>query len=173
MPSKAQLRQTLKQTRLEMEDGERTLKSRGIVSQLKQLMDWPGIKSLNYFEPIRGLLEPDVSDLITYLEDTYPELQLCVPRLIEDKWEVVGVRGGVPPDEFDAVIVPMLGFDPESLHRIGYGGGYYDKFLVSQPQAQKIGVCFENGKAAQIPAEAYDIQMDLIVTESNIYNKRA
>ena len=42
-----------------------------------------------------------------------------------------------PPAKFDVIIVPMLGFDPETLHRIGYGGGYYDKFLAIQPQAKK------------------------------------
>ena len=63
----------------------------------------------------------------------------------------------------------MLGFNSKALHRIGYGGGYYDKFLATQPQAQKIGVCFEQGKLAQIPAELHDIPLDVIITENHIY----
>ena len=63
----------------------------------------------------------------------------------------------------------MLGFDPKTLHRIGYGGGYYDQFLATQPQAQKIGVCFDHGKTENIPTEPHDIPLDVIVTEENIY----
>jgi 5-formyltetrahydrofolate cyclo-ligase len=128
-------------------------------------MDWAKTKSLHYFEPLRELAEPDINGFITYLEDTYPELSLATSRLIENEWTVVGVHGGQPPEQFDAVIVPMLGFDPVTRHRIGYGGGYYDRFLATQLKACKIGVCFEQGRTADLPDEPQDICMDLIVTE--------
>jgi len=63
----------------------------------------------------------------------------------------------------------MLGFD-KTLNRIGYGGGYYDKFLANQPDAQKIGVCFEQGKVEHIPAEPHDIPLDIIITEEKVYS---
>jgi 5-formyltetrahydrofolate cyclo-ligase len=172
-PTKSELRRQLRQTRLSMSDGERVLKSREIVKKLADVTDWSAVKALNYFEPIHGLLEVDIRDFITGLEDKYLDLKMSTPRLIGGTWELVTVRGNPAPDSFDIIIVPMLGFDPESLHRIGYGGGYYDKFLATQTQTQKIGVCFESGNVDQIPAEAYDIQMDRIVTESTIYNLRA
>jgi 5,10-methenyltetrahydrofolate synthetase len=64
----------------------------------------------------------------------------------------------------------MLGFDPKTLHRIGYGGGYYDKFLAGQPEAKKVGVCYEAGKTGQIPMESHDIALDMVVTENQVYS---
>ncbi len=168
-PSKTELRPQLKQARLELTDAEHTVKSREIVEKLKAVTDWSQVKSLQYFEPLQELLEPDTSDLITYLEDNYPELKLFTPRLISSKWELVAAKGGEAPSEFDVIIVPMLGFDPVSLHRIGYGGGYYDKFLATQPRAQKIGVCFELGKVKSLPTEPHDMSLDEIITENDTY----
>ncbi len=151
-----------------MSDAERTVKSRAINERLKKAIDWSGVKTLHYFEPIKQLLEPEISDLITHLEGSYPDLKLFTPRLIGDAWQLVAIRSGTPPTGFDAVIVPMLGFD-KTLQRIGYGGGYYDKFLATQSHAKKIGVCFEAGKAEHIPAESHDVPLDLILTETQIY----
>jgi 5,10-methenyltetrahydrofolate synthetase len=168
-PTKSELRQILKQTRLEMLEEERLLASRAIVERLNRLMDWSTVKSLHFFEPVQQLNEVDIREFITGQEDQYPDLQLCTSRLIGKTWEIISIRTGRPPDTFDVVIVPMLGFDPASLQRIGYGGGYYDKFLPAQPQARKIGVCFEAGKTDRIPVETYDIAMDMIVTEKTDY----
>jgi 5-formyltetrahydrofolate cyclo-ligase len=73
-----------------------------------------------------------------------------------------------PVPAFDVIIVPMLGFDA-SLQRIGWGGGYYDKFLAAQPQAIKIGVCYSIGEVEHIPAEPHDVPLDMIVTERHTH----
>jgi 5-formyltetrahydrofolate cyclo-ligase len=70
--------------------------------------------------------------------------------------------------KFDIIIVPMLGFD-EQLNRLGYGGGFYDRFLANQLQARKIGVCFDACLVNKVPFEPHDITMDLIVTETKTY----
>ncbi len=79
---------------------------------------------------------------------------------------MIGTHGGELPEQFDVIIVPMLGFDPKTMHRIGYGGGFYDKFLATQPHAKKIGVCFDLGKVDHIETEAHDVPLDLIITET-------
>lgn len=66
----------------------------------------------------------------------------------------------------DVVLVPGIVFD-ESLNRIGFGGGYYDRFL-QETAALKIGVCFDCQIVAHICPEPHDIPMDLIVTEKRI-----
>jgi 5-formyltetrahydrofolate cyclo-ligase len=68
--------------------------------------------------------------------------------------------------QFDIILVPMLGFDPKTLHRIGYGGGYYDRFLATQSRVQKIGLCFDMGKLDLLSVEPHDIPLDVIITES-------
>ncbi len=167
--NKAELRKSLKQKRLEMGDAEHTLNSREITRRLKEQVDWSGVKTVHYFEPIGELLEVDISGLVTDLEDNFSNVQLFAPRLIGKEWQMISLKPTVPPEQFDVIIVPMLGFDPKTLHRIGYGGGYYDKFLATQPGAQKIGVCFEDGKTEHIPAEPHDVPLDTVVTEKKVY----
>jgi 5-formyltetrahydrofolate cyclo-ligase len=157
--TKAELRNQTKRARLELTDAEHTLKSRAIVQNLKQVIDWSKVSSLHYFEPFQQLLEPNISPFISYLEDSYPALKLYMPRLINNSWELIAIKGGDLPKQFDVVFVPMLAFD-DNLQRIGYGGGYYDRFLATQLQANKIGVCFELGRVDHIPAEPYDIILE-------------
>lgn len=170
MSTKPELRRQLKEARLSMTDSEYTLKSRAIIERLKEAKDWSTVKTMHYFEPLKELLEPDISGFVVWLEDNYTEIRLYTPRKIGNKWEMIALKDKEPPPEqFDVILVPMLGFNPASLHRIGYGGGYYDKFLATQPDAQKIGVCFELGKTSSLMAEPHDIAIDKTITEKASY----
>jgi 5-formyltetrahydrofolate cyclo-ligase len=166
---KVALREKLRQTRFSLDQADRTLKSREISRCLKDLLDWSKVKAAHYFEPMHHLQEVDLGDLVVYLEDNCPNIQLFTPRLIHNQWEMISIKDKPAPGKFDVIIVPMLGFD-ESLNRIGYGGGYYDAFLASQPEARKIGVCFEAGKVDLIPVAGHDVALDAIVTEDRIYH---
>jgi 5-formyltetrahydrofolate cyclo-ligase len=66
----------------------------------------------------------------------------------------------------DVVIVPGIAFDLK-LNRIGFGGGYYDRFLEGTG-AYKIGLCFDYQIIETIEPESHDVPMDLIVTEKRI-----
>lgn len=66
----------------------------------------------------------------------------------------------------DIVIVPGIAFDVR-LNRIGFGGGYYDRFLEGT-DAYKIGACFDYQIIEDIDAENHDVPMDIIVTEKRI-----
>ena len=89
-----------------------------------------------------------------------------------------GPRGLLQPDPdhgdwledlsaIDAVLVPGLAFDRNG-RRLGQGGGYYDRFLA-QVQAAKIGLARADSIRADIPVEAHDIPMDIVVAEAEIY----
>jgi 5-formyltetrahydrofolate cyclo-ligase len=67
----------------------------------------------------------------------------------------------------DAVIVPLVAFDRD-CHRIGYGKGYYDRFLAAT-SAVKIGIAYECQRVPAIPHESHDIQLDAIATEERWY----
>lgn len=71
--------------------------------------------------------------------------------------------------DIDAVIVPMCAFDND-LNRLGYGKGYYDKFL-SEKDTLKIGVAFSCQKTENIIKKETDVIMDLIVTEKEIIGR--
>ncbi len=70
----------------------------------------------------------------------------------------------IPQGKIDAVVVPAVAFDRQG-HRLGYGGGYYDRFLPGASQAMRIGVAFARQIVAAIPADPHDVTMDQIVTE--------
>lgn len=65
------------------------------------------------------------------------------------------------------VFVPGLAFD-ERGNRMGYGKGYYDRYLARTSGCQKIGVCYKMQIVPQAPCEEYDIRMDAVVTEQGI-----
>lgn len=67
----------------------------------------------------------------------------------------------------DIVLVPGIVFDKEG-HRIGYGYGFYDKFLAKVPKAVKIGLCFDFQFVDKIPRETHDVSVDFIVTEKRV-----
>jgi len=87
--------------------------------------------------------------------------------------EPVGHELPARPEEVQAVIIPMLAFDAEG-NRLGYGAGYYDRFLCRYPHPQKIGIAFSCQQAQSIPVDENDVKMDYIVTEKEIirYNRR-
>lgn len=100
------------------------------------------------------------------------KLRLFTSRKVGDSWRLMELGSEAPISEqaieFDAIIVPMLGFD-NNLARLGYGSGYYDRLLAQQPRAKKIGVCFSSGKLDHLPLESHDVAMDQIVTENGLF----
>ena len=79
--------------------------------------------------------------------------------LMPDK---LGNVGGQPyAGRIDCVIVPLLGFNAQ-LYRIGYGGGYYDRFLA-QHDASTVGLAYEEC-ACEFAPELHDIPLDRIIT---------
>jgi 5-formyltetrahydrofolate cyclo-ligase len=68
--------------------------------------------------------------------------------------------------DWDLTIVPLLAFDRRG-YRLGYGKGYYDRLLGSQPMPT-IGVAFAAQEIAELPAEPFDIPLDWIVTEDEV-----
>lgn len=69
--------------------------------------------------------------------------------------------------EPDALVVPLVGFDAQRF-RLGYGGGYYDRTLVSlRRRPWCIGLGFEAGQLGSILPQPHDIAMDAIVTDKS------
>lgn len=67
----------------------------------------------------------------------------------------------VATDPHSLVIVPGIAFDAAG-YRIGYGGGYYDRFFAQEPHHPTIGLCFDFQLVEQIPADPYDIPADTV-----------
>ncbi len=74
------------------------------------------------------------------------------------------------PDEKSVFIVPGMAFDKKG-YRLGYGGGYYDRFL-SNFKGMKIGLCFEECLCDCLPSDEHDIKVDFIITDVKIYETK-
>ncbi len=66
--------------------------------------------------------------------------------------------------EIDIALVPGLCFTQAGA-RLGYGGGYYDRWLATQPSTHRIGVCREEDLLPSLPSAPYDEFVDRLVTE--------
>ncbi len=67
---------------------------------------------------------------------------------------------------FDCIIVPMLGADLKG-NRVGYGRGFYDRFL-EKTSGVKIGIVYDACLVDELESEAHDIPLDLIITENRV-----
>ena len=70
--------------------------------------------------------------------------------------------GPVAEDETALVLMPGLAFDPQG-HRIGYGGGFYDKFLAAEPGHPTVALCYEFQVFDSLEVDEYDIPVDLVI----------
>lgn len=76
----------------------------------------------------------------------------------------------------DVIIVPGLAYDRQG-GRLGYGSGFYDRFLRSYdvmglPHPFKLGVCFNIQLQDELPMEQHDLRVDRIITEEGVYDIR-
>ena len=89
-------------------------------------------------------------DDLTKVEKGYAN----IPEPIED--------GPVGDDETALVLMPGLAFDPQG-HRIGYGGGFYDKFLAAEPSHPTLALCYEFQLLPHLETEEHDIPVDTVI----------
>lgn len=69
--------------------------------------------------------------------------------------------------EKSIIIVPGLSFDNEG-YRIGYGGGYYDRFLAKH-SIKSVGLCYSELLNDKLPRESFDLPIDILITENNTH----
>ncbi len=78
------------------------------------------------------------------------------------------VKGCEPArDKRALVIVPGLAFSPDG-RRLGYGGGYYDRFLSSEPCHETLALCYDFQIRDDCPFGSHDILMDMILTPEKL-----
>ena len=68
----------------------------------------------------------------------------------------------VADDETALVLMPGLAFDPQG-HRIGYGGGFYDKFLAKEPSHPTLALCYDFQMLPHLETEAHDLPVDVVL----------
>ena len=126
-------------------------------------------------------------DILEFLEKLEMKgLQLCLPIVKKDNkmdfysWSTKNLlklnKYGIPePEQIkkvfpDIILVPLVAFDSR-LYRIGYGGGYYDRYikkLSNKKNLLKIGIAHSCQKINRVPTNKYDKKLDIIITEKYV-----
>ena len=71
-------------------------------------------------------------------------------------------NGPAADDPHALVLMPGLAFDPQG-HRIGYGGGFYDRFLASEPEHPTLALCYDFQMLPHVETEEFDIPVDCVL----------
>jgi 5-formyltetrahydrofolate cyclo-ligase len=153
-----------------------------ICSQLEKLIETKNYNTIHAYLPmgkeidITPLLENLLAKNITVVTPkTLPKRKLenrTLTSFDDIEKGVFGTTHPANPEEhtgkFDLIIIPGLAFD-DKKYRLGYGGGYYDNFLVNHPEAYKIGIFYPIQKVKKVPTEAHDICLDEILINNNLH----
>mgnify|MGYP006273109337 CR=1 FL=1 len=177
---KEQLRQHHHFLRRSLQPNEWRSESRLIIKRLLETEKYQQASSIHTYVSMEKNREVNTTDLIA--ESLKREKRVVVPRMTDDgklthhsinsiqqlkknRWGVMepeNVRE-ISIDASTLIIVPMLAADFKR-NRLGYGKGYYDRFL-SQVDSYKIGLCYSfNLSWTPLPSEPFDIKMDTVVT---------
>lgn len=148
-----------------------------------------GIRFLHIFYPMTGKHEFNSLLLAERIRTEFPDISLVLPKsdltdctlkhiiwetntpLAMNAWGITEPEDGmeISAQKIDMVVIPLLAFDIKG-NRLGYGKGFYDRFLSEcREDIRKVGVSFFPPEE-QIAAEEHDIPLDLCITPERIWS---
>ncbi len=106
--------------------------------------------------------------------------QVCAPRIDGETMRAVpygehlekGKYGILQPPNGEErpcsiALTPLLAFDGEGF-RLGYGGGYYDRWFAAHPDVLRVGLSYEGQRVERLPREETDVRLHAVVTELGV-----
>lgn len=176
------MRRRLIAARLGMADDARAAAQRAITAMLEARFPPGSLGLLGAYWPIQGEF-----DALPYLRRTLGaggEVALPVAtkpgtlliyrpwtsetEMQRGHWDIYHPAEG-PDVAPAALLIPLVGFDSD-CHRLGYGGGFFDRTLGAlTPRPLAIGIGFELGRLATITPQPHDMPMDLVITEAGVF----
>jgi 5-formyltetrahydrofolate cyclo-ligase len=182
--TKEQIRKLYIQKRLALsEAGFQQLNLR-LCEQFFESVNLSSVGVLHTFLPIEKQREVNTWLIIESVLHKFPHIRISVPRinnqtstiesfyfegreqLERNTWDILEPKQGIstPIEKIDAVLVPLLAVDPRG-NRVGYGRGFYDKFLKACPEnTQKIGLSLFPPVDSIEGLGPHDLPVDVIVT---------
>lgn len=181
--NKKMTRNTIKEMRLALKKEEVMECSKACVSKVLQFPELIEAKTVCVYMPTGN--EIDTTEIIRYCKENGK--RLAAPRVNGDTmefyyftdetdmkqgaydiWEPTGTEA--VEDEESLVIMPGVAFDL-SCNRIGYGKGYYDRYLSEHPHMKKVALAYDFQIVGRIKREVHDVRPDVVVTESRVIMK--
>lgn len=185
--TKQELRDVYLQKRRNLSEAEYTSNNRRLCDHLFEEVSFEHIKVIHVFLPIHRFREPDTWMIIDRLHRTYPHVRIVVPRvnaltnrmdhfyfeglhqLQRSKWGILEPAHGTAAviQDINMVLVPLLVVDRQG-HRLGYGKGFYDKFLAhTGPSCKKIGLS-HFPPLDEVPHDINDVLLDMCITPEGV-----
>ena len=177
---KKELRREMMRRRKEMPAEEVRAKSAAICRRVMETEAFQKAQTVCVYLPIRN--EVDTAGLIEACRAAGK--RTAAPRIREGGMEFYyfssqeelkeGMYGIHEPSgsekvrEKALIVMPGVAFDRE-LHRIGHGGGYYDRYLTAHPEHETIAIAYDFQVLAQVPFEEHDIRPMDLITEKGEY----
>lgn len=186
--TKKELRKIYQEKRLQLTEEELLQKNNAVLKLFAQL-DLLYIKVVHIYFPIEEKKEIDTHAIISFIQKYFPKIQLVVPKsnftsftmthfLVNEKLvlkkNVYGIKEPVLGDEvnvekIDFVIVPLLAFDKHG-YRVGYGKGFYDRFLKEcRTDVKIIGLSLFDPIEKIEDIDSFDVRMHKCITPNQIY----
>ncbi len=187
--TKTELRKAYKEKRQHLSVKDIAIRSDLILINF-QKVDLPFLSCAHTYIASQKLGEVETLHMVEFLQFKNPGIKIIVPKVdaisgsmdhfnFEDNLEMIencfGIEepsGGIKidPVEIDLVLVPLLAFDKKG-YRVGYGKGYYDRFLKEcRKDVIKIGLSFFEDEEHIIDINQFDIPLNSCVTPGRIYN---
>lgn len=182
MQCKEQLRIHFRQRRQAIEPRQREVWGKQIIARIEA---WLRLQNVGLVLGYRSCHdEVNINSLVDRLSQSVP-LALPVVRakgqmdfyryqlgdtLVQNRWgieEPLPQASPVQPGEHSIVLVPALAIDEKGF-RLGYGGGFYDRYIERYPQLTSLGVVFEEFLKPSLPVEAHDITLHYVVHQNGI-----
>jgi 5-formyltetrahydrofolate cyclo-ligase len=185
--TKQEIRNHYLNLRMSLPDSEYKRLSQNICDIFFKSIDLVSTETIHIFLPIKAKKEPDTWLIIEKLREEYPQIHISVPKindahlinyyfesedqLKENGWGVLEPQFGkvTPVDKMDLIVVPMIAAD-QNGHRVGYGKGYYDRFLTEcRTDCKKVGLSMFEPVERISNIGNFDIKLNCIITPSRAF----
>ena len=174
--NKQELRRMIREKKRAMTDAEITHKSEALGELVRQTDAYRKAKTIYGYLPYNQEVRT-----VAMLEQAIRDgKRVAVPKCYGDEMKFIFMEdlslvekgyanipepiadGPIADDETALVLMPGLAFDPQG-HRIGYGGGFYDKFLAAEPNHPTLALCYDFQMLPHLDTEEFDIPVDTVL----------
>ncbi len=183
--AKKNLRKKLIALRDALPENQRNVKSRVIASKFLNIKNYEEAKNILLFYPFGS----EIDTRLIIFDALQKNKKVILPKIIAKKYIELYFVGDLKkelkpgtynimepsslcqrafPEEVDLAVIPGVCFD-KNFNRLGYGGGFYDQLIPQlRKMTLKISPCFDMQLVENIPVYAYDMKINVIITEKKI-----
>jgi 5-formyltetrahydrofolate cyclo-ligase len=187
--TKQELRKLYLQKRKELSEAEYLALNQRLADIFFSSVDLSFIKVIHVYLPVIEKREPDTWLIIDRIRREFPHIRLSIPKinsetnrldnfffeglhqLKKNDWGILEPQQGIPTpvEKIDLVLVPLLAFDKHG-HRVGYGKGYYDKFLKTlHTNGLTLGISLFAAEEGIDDIQSNDVPLKSVITPHHFY----